>query len=99
MREAGRTVSEIGAVLGRAPSTISREIVRNGKFRYWTRSPWRPGGGGGRGRPRKHRAERAQRHASRRARRPKPFKLTGRLAVVVSDLLEQDWSPQQIAAM
>jgi IS30 family transposase len=35
----------------------------------------------------------------RRARRPKPFKLTGPLAGVVCGLLELDWSPQQIAAM
>jgi len=99
MREAGRSVTDIGLVLGRAPSTISREIARNGKFRYATRRPWRAGSGEPRGRPRKYRAYRAQQHANRRARRPKPCKMTGRLAVVVSQLLEQDWSPQQIAAM
>ena len=99
MREAGRTVTEIGAVLGRAPSTVSRELVRNGKFRYWTRPPWRSGSGEPRGRPRRYRAYRAQQHANRRARRPKPFKVRGALAVVVSELLEQDWSPQKIAAM
>jgi transposase, IS30 family len=99
MREAGRTVTEIGEALGRAPSTISREIARNGKHRFHTRQPWRPGSGEVRGRPRKYRCERAQRHANRRARRPKPFKLIGRLASEVSALLEDDWSPQQIAAM
>jgi len=98
-REAGMTVTAIGALLGRSPSTISREIARNGKHRFHSRAPWRAGSGEVRGRPRKYRAERAQRHANRRARRPKPFKLAGRLAVEVSRLLEQDWSPQQIAAM
>ena len=92
------TVTAIGAVLGRAPSTISREIARNGKHRFHSRDPWRAGGGEVRGRPRKYRAERAQRHANRRARRPKPCKLAGGLAREVSALLQQDWSPQQIAA-
>jgi transposase, IS30 family len=98
-REAGLTSAAIAEVLGRAPSTISREIVRNGKHRFHTRRPWRAGCGQVRGRPRKYRAARAHLHAQRRARRPKPAKLTGRLAGVVSELLEQDWSPQQIAAM
>jgi IS30 family transposase len=94
-------VTEIGAALGRAPSTISREIARNGTFRYAAGPPWRPQrpqGGKTRGRPRRYRVERAQRHATRRARRPKPCKLTGRLATEVTALLSQDWSPQQIAA-
>jgi IS30 family transposase len=98
-REAGLTVTAIGGLLGRSSSTISREIARNGKHRFHSRPPWRAGSGGLRGRPRKYRAERAQRHANRRARRPKAVKLTDRLAVEVSRLLEQDWSPQQIAAM
>src|SRR5690348_18099590 len=56
-RGAGRTVTEIGEALGRSPSTISREIEKNGKFRFETRRPWRPGSGQVRGRPRKYRAE------------------------------------------
>ena len=99
MRGAGRSVTEIGLALGRSPSTISREIARNGKQRFHTRPPWRPGSGEVRGRPRKYRAVRAHQHAVRRARRPKPFRLSGSLAAEVSRLLGQDWSPQQIAAM
>jgi IS30 family transposase len=41
----------------------------------------------------------AQRLSDRRARRPKPFKLSGPLALVVAGLLAANWSPQQIAAM
>jgi IS30 family transposase len=37
--------------------------------------------------------------ATERARRPKPAKVVGRLAAVVTALLEADWSPQQIAAL
>src|SRR6058998_3451123 len=51
---------EIARQLGRAPSTISRELQRNAAI--------------GRGRV-EYRASTAQRHADRRARRPKPAKL------------------------
>lgn len=53
-------VREIARRLGRAPSTISRELQRNAAI--------------GRGRV-EYRASTAQRHAERRARRPKPAKL------------------------
>src|ERR1700735_988220 len=53
----GRGVSEIARQLGRAPSTISRELQRNAAVRS--------------GRP-EYRASTAQTHADRRARRPKP---------------------------
>jgi IS30 family transposase len=97
MREAGRSVTQIGEALGRAPSTVSREISRNGKHRFGARDPWRRGDLAVMGRPRKYRAARAQQHANRRARRPKPFRLTGRLAAEVTRLLEEDFSPQQVA--
>ena len=51
---------EIARQLGRAPSTISRELQRNAALRS--------------GRP-EYRASTAQTHADRRARRPKPAKL------------------------
>ncbi len=54
-------VREIARQLGRAPSTISRELQRNAAIRT--------------GRP-VYRASTAQTHADRRARRPKPAKLT-----------------------
>jgi IS30 family transposase len=64
---AGRSgVREIARQLGRAPSTISRELQRNAAI--------------GRGRV-EYRASTAQTHAERRARRPKPAKLCGQPAV------------------
>ena len=56
----GAGVREIARLLGRAPSTISRELQRNAAI--------------GRGRV-EYRASTAQRHAERRAQRPKPAKL------------------------
>src|SRR5580658_4077987 len=56
----GAGVREIARQLGRAPSTISRELQRNAAIRT--------------GRP-EYRASTAQTHADRRARRPKPAKL------------------------
>jgi transposase, IS30 family len=56
----GSGVREIARQLGRAPSTISRELQRNAATRT--------------GRP-EYRASTAQTHADRRARRPKPAKL------------------------
>src|SRR6201987_5620140 len=56
----GCGVREIARRLGRAPSTISRELQRNAAIRT--------------GRP-EYRASTAQTHADRRARRPKPAKL------------------------
>ena len=56
----GAGVREIARQLGRAPSTISRELQRNAATRT--------------GRP-EYRASTAQTHADRRARRPKPAKL------------------------
>src|SRR4051794_32970419 len=57
----GCGIREIARQLGRAPSTISRELQRNAALRT--------------GRP-EYRASTAQTHADRRARRPKPAKLT-----------------------
>ena len=56
----GCGVREIARQLGRAPSTISRELQRNAALRT--------------GRP-EYRASTAQTHADRRAQRPKPAKL------------------------
>src|SRR6202007_772254 len=58
----GCGVREIARQLGRAPSTISRELQRNAAI--------------GRGRV-EYRASTAHRHAERRAPRPKPAKLAG----------------------
>ena len=60
LRARGCGVREIARVLGRSPSTISRELRRNAATR-----------GGGL----EYRASTAQWHADRRGRRPKPAKL------------------------
>src|SRR3954454_21158968 len=60
----GCGVREIARQLGRAPSTVSRELQRNAAVRS--------------GRP-EYRASTAQTHADRRARRPRPAKLAVKL--------------------
>jgi transposase, IS30 family len=82
---AGEGVRAIAVQLGRAPSTVSRELRRNsspvhGRYRY--------------------RAVAAQVRAEERARRPKPAKLAvnGELRGWVQGKLEEDWSPEQISA-
>ena len=76
----GQSLRTIAQRLQRAPSTISREIQRNG--------------GAGR-----YRAQRADRRAWARARRPKPCRLARhpRLRAAVAGRLACQWSPQQIA--
>lgn len=91
--DAGLTQGQIAVVLGRSPSTVSREVRRGGgprTSRIGARIV---------GRPRRYRAVRAHAMACERARRPKGCKLVGRLGAVVAALLEADWSPQQIANM
>jgi IS30 family transposase len=91
------SIRAIAASIGRAPSTVSREIRRNqwgqayppeqapvaGKPRSWRYSP--------------HRAQLAD---ERRRARPKPAKLAenDRLRSWVQDRLEREHSPEQIAA-
>ena len=87
---------QIAALLGRHRSTVTREIARNSGVLAGLAPRSRSGHAG---HPRLYRADRAQGHARRRARRPKPCKLTGRLGTVVAALLRLDWSPEQIAAL
>jgi len=77
---AGESLRRIAGRLGRAPSTVCREVTRNG----------------GRGH---YRAQRADRAALRRARRPKPSKLAlnSTLRAMVEAKLAAWWSPQQIS--
>jgi transposase, IS30 family len=85
---AGASVRAIAAQLGRAPSTISRELRRN-----------RPMPAAGRARRASYAPYAAHRGAGLRARRPKPFKLEdARLALAVQDKLCRKWSPAQISA-
>lgn len=76
----GETFTAIAGTLGRAPSTVSREVNANG------------------GRAR-YRAVGAHRRAARCAQRPKLAKLASRpaLRTTVEHLLEELWSPEQIA--
>jgi IS30 family transposase len=93
---AGLTVRAIARQLGRAPSTISRELNSNMRHDY-ARRP------GSVGRPRTrdwdYSPHRAQARADRRAARPKPAKLAtnDRLRAVVQARLEDKHSPEQIA--
>jgi transposase, IS30 family len=76
--ERGESFTVIAARIGRAVSTVSREVAGNGgrsEYQAW----------------------RAHRRAAERARRPKPFKLAcPRLAALVSQWLQEWWSPQEI---
>jgi IS30 family transposase len=99
---ATESVRDIASRLGRAPSTISREIKRNssagrGLYRpqYRFGASWR---GGPERRPR-YKPSAAQARSQRRARRPKLGKLAGneRLRIEVQTRLDQQHSPEQIA--
>ena len=77
---AGLSLRTIAARLGRAPSTISREVQRNGGQHSY-------------------RANQADESAWERAQRPKTCKLVQSpvLARIVTEKLQLEWSPQQIA--
>ncbi len=79
---AGQSAAQIALHLGRAPSTVSRELAS------WSRThPDRP-----------YRAVAAQQDAEARGARPKPFKLAHQpLRERVQADLERRWSPRQIA--
>ncbi len=81
---AGRSCHAIGDMLGRAPSTISREIAR-----YGHRTAGRRG----------YDAHTADRRAWEAARRPKLCRLATHpaLCAEVARRLGQQWSPAQIA--
>jgi IS30 family transposase len=78
---AGLSARGIAALLGRSPSTVSREIARNGGRAAYRAAP-------------------ADSAAWERARRPKTSCLASNAALRadVRDRLEEDWSPEQIAA-
>ena len=89
----GVGVRQIARELSRAPSTVSREIKRNG----FTRDGYYPDG-----RPKgywRYRGLLAQSRAETRRRRPKQRKLATcpRLAEQVQTRLDKRWSPRQVA--
>ena len=81
---AGVGVRAIARLIGRDPSTVSRELRRNVSVK----------------RPRRYRPRLAQHKAEQRARRPKPSKiaLNPALREQVQQLLLEQLSPEQIAA-
>jgi IS30 family transposase len=83
-RAAGTSMREIARLLGRAPSTISRELRRHGQRT---------------GDERGYHAPTAERRAWQAARRPKPAALATNRALrrVVARKLAAEWSPAQIA--
>jgi IS30 family transposase len=94
----GHTYAEIARVLGVHPSTVSREVRRNGSGRHGTKNPlgsrargWYLCG---------YRADWAQRKARPRRARPKPYKLAEGtpLRQRVVELMRDKLSPQQTAA-
>jgi IS30 family transposase len=93
------SIRQIARVLGRHPSTVMRELARNGNNRY--RPEFRPGV-----RPRgavaaaaRYYPSEAQRWAEARSVRPRPAKLDTdpRLRAEVQDRLKRNHSPEQIA--
>jgi len=99
---AGKSLTEIAAVLGVAVSTVSREVTRNNAAQHGfknpllrilpkgrARAPYRVG----------YRGEWAQRRADMASRRPKQAKLAGdsRLRRKVVAKLRKRWAPQQIS--
>ena len=86
-RAAGLGIGEIAWMLGRAPSTVSRELARNCPAQS-------------RGHHYPYRAVLAQHKAEARARRPKPSKLAScpRLRDEVQTRLKKKLSPEQISA-
>ncbi|HEX6405128.1 MAG TPA: IS30 family transposase [Pseudonocardiaceae bacterium] len=91
-RASGLSMRAIAVRLGRAPSTISRELRRNRTIRP-------TGRGRGSCSGIRYRARLAQIKAEERARRPKPRKLAtnARLCACVQAGLEKRWSPEQIS--
>jgi IS30 family transposase len=94
MKLQGCSARAIAAALERAPSTVSRELGRNG-YMAAEQGMGRPRIAGG------YNAARAgvrARRVRRQARRPRKLHFGGELWAQVRAMLEQRWSPEQIAA-
>ena len=91
------SIRRIAAAIGRDPSTVSREIKRNQLGQHYPPKQQPPSGQSRAWRYSPHRAQLAD---ERRRARPKPAKLALNpvLREWVQDRLEQEHSPQQIAA-
>jgi len=73
--ERGESIRQIARRLGRAPSTVMRELRRNMRHQYRTRTQLRARRGAHRRRPWDYRPTVAQMRADYRAQRPKDRKL------------------------
>ncbi|MGW6909686.1 IS30 family transposase [Streptomyces sp. NPDC054940] len=84
LRERGLTIREIASLLGRAPSTVSREFRRNSRPHDYGR----------------YDADLAHHRCRERAGRPRRAKLATDpdLKAEVHSKLDSEWSPEQIAA-
>jgi IS30 family transposase len=91
----GDPIRQIAKSLGRAPSTVSRELERNMKRPYRDRSA--PESECGRGRHCDYRPHLAQHRAETKARRPKPAKLAINIQLreLVAAKLSERLSPRQ----
>jgi IS30 family transposase len=98
--ERGYSIRRIAKNLDRAPSTVLRELRRNMRQQYRTRSRLEGRPGAHRTAPWDYRPSAAQRGADLRAARPKPALLATnqRLHDLVQAKLEKRLSPEQIAA-
>src|SRR6266851_570219 len=97
--ERGDSIRLIARSLGRAPSTVQRELRRNMRHQLYRARQRRPHGLPVRA-PWAYRPSYAQARAERMARRPKPAKLKTNLGLreVVQAKLTSRLSPEQIAA-
>jgi IS30 family transposase len=96
----GDSIRQIAKSLGRAPSTVSRELHKNMRHTYRNREQLSvPYSGRRRTRPLDYRPSLAQQRAEAKASRPKPAKLAedGWLRDQVQRKLKDKLSPQQIA--
>jgi IS30 family transposase len=100
---AGWSQKQIAVAAGVHPSTVCRELDRNGQRRYGARHPLRRSGKGQNpvvsAYRRRYHAGQAHQRALARARRPRPAKLAagGWLRSYVLGKLRRRWSPEQIA--
>jgi transposase, IS30 family len=94
----GLSQGQIASIIGKDKATVSRELKRSFSA-PGSRSPKAgTARGGGAGYRRVYDAERAQRFAEHKARRPKDLRLDhGPLREQVWEWLRADWSPEQIA--
>ncbi len=97
--ERGDSIRRIAADLGRAPSTVQRELRRNMRQHYRTRAVMARRGGKPRTQPWGYRPHAAQLRADQQLERPKQAKLASNLGLrrEVQDRLKENHSPEQIA--